>query len=173
MNSNDILAFQIWKESHNSLRFIYAFWMLSCLIMSNAYSSIFYSILTVPKYQDSVDSVEDISKIAQSDSRLLFIRDKTSTLNSILKAGRDDEMYHQIRKHFERNKQKMLNIKEEILLVEKSSKNVVLESRSILRIYRRMQAKKALHIGREYLGLDYISMVFPKRSPLLRPFNAM
>src|SRR5699024_888933 len=56
--------FPIYRESTNVRRFLYASWMFANLILANIYSCIFFSILTIPRYEPPVDTVEDIRQIA-------------------------------------------------------------------------------------------------------------
>lgn len=42
-----------------ALKWPLASWMLTCLILANAYSGLYYSLLTIPETEPFIDTIED------------------------------------------------------------------------------------------------------------------
>src|SRR5690349_4317780 len=66
------------KAIHVSMRIVYGLWICLALVLSSSYGSSFYSLLTVPEYERPVDTIENISAIAQTDHKYLIVKQNSS-----------------------------------------------------------------------------------------------
>lgn len=158
------------------MRLIVGIWIFCALTLSTSYSSAFYSILTVPEYELPVDSVEDLSSIARSDSRTLLVKENSSNwLNFMSADPSTNRVYHTIGMHLNRSGDRFTTSLVDVMpkLEVPSSKYVLLANRIVLQIYRHQFSNKSMHIGKENLGIELTGYIFRKRSPLRGPFNAM
>ena len=62
-------------------------------------------------------------------------------------------------------------VEDELPLADADSKNIIISYRTHLA--RKIKARNRLHIGSEDIGHDFLGLILPKGSPLLRPFNIM
>lgn len=91
------------SSSSNSItRLILAFWILSAFILSNAYSSAFYSILVVPVFGKPIDSIDDLIKIVKSDSKLIIMNGRSIYWYNLVNAKADNYVYYTLGKHLNR-----------------------------------------------------------------------
>jgi len=77
-------------------------WILSALILSNGYSSSFYSILIVPEYDPPIDSTQDLIRSAQSDSKRIVMNGRSIYWYDIAHSDEDNYVYFEVKKHLER-----------------------------------------------------------------------
>ena len=70
------------------------------LILSNAYSGVFYSILTIPEYDPPVDTLGDLMKLVKSDK--VTIISSANVHHDFEHAGPDNEVYYKIGQHLRR-----------------------------------------------------------------------
>ena len=78
-----------------------ALWILACLILSNLYSSVFYSLLTVP-HEQLIDTVQDIFRVAQTDSHTIFVRNNSIFQKRFLDATPNEHLFYAIGQHLNR-----------------------------------------------------------------------
>lgn len=155
-------------------RILVGLWMLSLLILSSLYSSVFYSILTFPRYSRPIDSIEDIQAIAQTDSHWILPRQQSTYARRLMGAPLGSGVFTLIGQHLRRSKRIIPRSVENIIaIVEADPRNVVVRSRLTLTIQRLFYAKKKLHIGSESLANDPIAFMLHKDSILLDPFNQL
>lgn len=148
--------------------------MLAALILANAYSSVFYALLTVPEYEKPIDTIEDLVRIATHDTHQIIIKDQSSVHMTIMNATPENGVYYVLRKHLERSKRERLaDISAGIPAVEADKRVVYLTVKMGTLARVQLFARKQLHISSEALGAIYLSWVVRKRSPLMVPFNAM
>ena len=57
--------------------------------------------------------------------------------------------------------------------LEQNSNLVVLSNRLGLTMYSFLYSTKPLYFGKDNLNIDYLGYIFPKKSPLIPPFNFM
>ena len=164
----------VLNEPFTPMRMIYATWMLSGIVLSNTLSSIFSSTLAYPEYEPAIDTVQDISHIASSNTHYLLTKDQTTLYSSFMNAQPSDGVYYQIGEHIRRNKQQMVEKSDELVATVESDKRFVVIAMKInLMANRFLRATKPLHISGESLGPVHISLAMPKRSPLMDAFNAV
>ena len=81
--------------------FLFAIWILMAFILTNAYTGVFYSILTIPEYENSVDKIEEMTHLIDSDSVQLITSeiwsDHFSNANQ-----KDNELYFRFGQHIRR-----------------------------------------------------------------------
>jgi len=172
---------------------IYGVWLFATLILSTAYSSIFYSILTIPIYDKPIDTIDDLVRVAKSDSHYLLLKGNSFYYTLFSKAKPRYTLFYTIRLHFERyilsevraifiviltitilrTKRKMIYNESEIELIESNPKNIVIATRTFLIANRQVYANKPLHIAKESIGFDLVGPMLPKKSPLKKPIDMM
>ena len=76
--------------------------MLSALILTNCYSSSFYSILTIPAYESTINSLEDLEKAANSDTYNMITWKDSSYLSELIYAQKDQRLYYALGQHIKR-----------------------------------------------------------------------
>src|SRR5690606_2558253 len=64
-------------DSRPSSRMVLAAWILTALVLSNAYSSSFYSILILNEYGRPLDSIEDLLQVAARDSKAIVMNGRS------------------------------------------------------------------------------------------------
>jgi len=98
-----ILAiYEIKQESHQSTRLIYAVWMLSVLILANCYTTLLYSMLTIPEYAPSIDTLEDLETAAKTDSHYILTWSGSSYLSQLIYAEPENHFYYTVGQHINR-----------------------------------------------------------------------
>ena len=90
------------NEPNNLLRLIFSIWMLTSLILSQAYISSFYSILTFPKMDQFIDTIEDLLVAANSNSKNFLMLEHTSYFDSYKYSLPENYLYYAIGKHLNR-----------------------------------------------------------------------
>lgn len=159
-------------ETCTSTRLLYATWAIASFILANAYSSIFYSGLTVPEYEPAIDTVADLIQAARTDSHRIQSLDQSSTLATILNARPADLANYAIQQQIHRLKMPMFTLQAQILpLIEANRRNIIISLSISARASRFVYARKPLHIGSEPMEPIYLAWALPKRSPLTEPFN--
>lgn len=147
-------------------------WMLALLILTNLYCSVFYSILTVPRYERPIDTIENIAQIARSDSHFILVRRQSTYSRRFTHASPDAGLFYAIGQHIRRTRRELdASVENVIDIVENDPRNVVIRSRLTLVVQRLFYASKKLHIGSESLDSDLIAFMLPKGSPLRVPFD--
>ena len=142
--------------------------------MTTAYICSFYSILSIPTYDKPIDTVDDLLIVAKYDSKYIMMIKHSEYYTSMVYASPDSYVNHLIGQHINRTKQEMIaRPNDQIPLVEIDPPKIIIASRLYLTTNRALQAHKPLHIGSENINTDLIVWLFPKKSPLKKPFNAM
>lgn len=148
--------------------------MLAVLILACSYSSCFYSILTVPEYEHTIESLEELVEVAHRDAYDILTWNGSSYLSQFLYAQKENHFYYTVGLHMNRTKRKMIqNEVDQFTLLEESQRNIIVTSRVYTNKYYRHFSQKRLYVGRENFEVLYTGMVLPKRSPLKKPFNVM
>lgn len=165
--------YPIVKQPTASVRILIATWMLASLILANVYSSIVYSILTIPEYNPAIDTVQDLVRAATYDTHYVTLKDMTFSHAMTMSAKPSDHsIFYILKQHIIRTNGKFMHdIKWFIRLLEGNPKLVIigLKISSVSRRY--LWASKDLHVSSEALATVYLSWALRKRSPLLQPFN--
>lgn len=60
---------------------------------------------------------------------------------------------------------------EAVRAVEERPKTTLIASRLYLATIRYVYSRKQLHLARDILSMDFVSFIFPKKSPLDKPFS--
>ena len=90
-----------WRESQ-TIRILYATWLLAVVVIATSYTSSFYSILTLPEYEPPVDYIEDILDIATTDKAQLITLKGSSYYADFVFAKPETTAYYLIGKHMNR-----------------------------------------------------------------------
>lgn len=97
------LAIPSIKTDGNTIaRIIFCCWMLSSLILSNCYSSSFYSLLTLPEYSDTIDSLADLEEAAVHDTHNIVTWKDSSYLSEFMYATNSNRLNYAIGQHINR-----------------------------------------------------------------------
>ena len=152
---------------------LYGIWLVGAVFLNIHYNTIFFSTLTIPRYASQIDTLDDLSHVAQTDSYNVVLVRGNSFGPRFLHADPENKLYSLIGKHMNRTSlPKFLpHIREAIPSLERDSKLLLIHTRTTLALQRHMLATKQLHNTSENIGPDYSSMIFPKRSPLRAPFD--
>lgn len=86
----------------DSLRLIYLSWMLASLILATAYSSSFYSILSVPAHVPPIDSLNDLLNVAKSDAKFILMLGNSAFLTRFKYSAHGTDAYYLIGQHINR-----------------------------------------------------------------------
>lgn len=89
-------------SNNTPTRLVLAFWILSALILSNAYSSAFYSILMVPVFGKPINSIDDLLEIVKSDSKLIVMNGRSIYWYDLVNSKADNYVYYTLGKHLNR-----------------------------------------------------------------------
>ena len=100
LNQNIIRDYKEFQCS--ATRLVLAFWILGALILSNAYSSSFYSILVVPVFGSPIDSIDDLIKVVQSDSKFIAMNGRSIYWYDLVNAKADNYVYYTLGEHLNR-----------------------------------------------------------------------
>lgn len=75
--------------------------MLATLVLSNAYSGLFYSVLTVPRTETPVDTAEQFIEYIDAHENINF--KSISYISNLLKTiGPENELYYRIAQRFKK-----------------------------------------------------------------------
>ncbi|KAH9401370.1 hypothetical protein TYRP_016754 [Tyrophagus putrescentiae] len=156
----------------------YLTWMISCVVLSNIYSSVFYSMLTVPEFDRPIDTQADLARIASSNSGYQILMKAHSGFQQhfqFASASNDAPTLDRlIGLHINQTKAKMIRTQFELVkTAEERERVVVLGGKLLLSSNRFLFARRPLHIGSEGLGMTYLAVPLAKGSPLLGPFNTI
>lgn len=155
-----------------STRLLFAAWILASFILVNVYSSTFYSYLTLPSLEPTIESLYDLREAADTDSYKIVTMNDSSYYSAFISAPPEHALFHAIGKHMNRTGHKMFrNEQEEFEMIEADKKVVAIASLAYLR--NRLTKTKRYHFGRESLANDFTGVVLPKKSPLLNAFNSV
>ena len=153
--------------------------------MINLYSSSLYSALTVPQYELSIDTIDQIEQIANTDSRFIIFVYKSTVLQHALQSQPSDRLMYSLRQHYLRtnmhvprchNCERQPSINRIAYLVdqiEQQPKVVGVNTGLVMMAFGALHAHKSLHMSRESLWQDYIAIVARKHSPLIKLFNKL
>ena len=165
--------------------------MLSALLLTNLYSSSFYSLLTIPLSSPTIETLADLEKAAaSSDDYQILTWANSSILVSLFQAADtpDDPdlrvlsaLGAHIRRHQQKGQQQLFTDEvQQFRLIEKTAWQnwppvVILTSRTYLNVkFRKRKLFSAVpKVGAENLITYFTGMVFPKRSPLTKPFDTV
>lgn len=169
--------YPITQSQTTTTNLAYLTWMLSCIVLSNIYSSVFYSMLTVPEYGRPIDTLVDLAHIASSDSHRILMKAHSGFQQRFQysSAAKDAPLIDRlIGEHINRTKTTMIRTQFELVkTAEEQERVVVLGGKLLLTSNRFLFARRPLHIGSEGLGMTYLAVPLAKGSPLLGPFNTM
>lgn len=93
----------ICSRAHNSERLLLATWMITSLILSTVYCTLFFALITVPQYERPIDTREDLLRVAQSDSHFLLTRGHSAFQTMFIYARRNQNaLFYEIGRHMNR-----------------------------------------------------------------------
>ncbi|KAJ6221788.1 hypothetical protein RDWZM_000333 [Blomia tropicalis] len=165
----------IFQEKINSIRLLYSIWLFAMLIMTNMYTSVFYSTLTIPEYKKAIDTIDDLLTVIKDDTFKICVLPKSGINMMLLNAEPDAGVYYSIAQNFVRNRNNAIEMyskyKNDVRLIENEKNIAFVTLKTSSLISRYTYATKPIHIGSEPLSLNYLAWALPKGSPLKRPFN--
>lgn len=84
----------------NVVKWPLASWMLTCLILANAYSGLFYSLLTLRESETPIDTIEQFLEYITANKKVEFMSN-AYTDQLILQANpQENELYYKIGRRF-------------------------------------------------------------------------
>lgn len=162
------------SESLHCNRIVYSFWALGALLLSDAFSSMFYSALTKPMHEAPIDTVADLLQAVATNSHYVTTQNHSAVLSKILGAPAEDPVYSSIAVQMRTQKTPMMgSFVASVPMLENNTRLIVITLQNQAFIRRYLYAKKALHIGSETLEPVGLAWILPKRSPLKAPFNRL
>lgn len=155
------------------MRILYAVYLFACFILSNSYSSLFYSAITVPTLSRPIDTIEDLVAATSTPDRVrLAFKDEASIKTTIFTAVPQNRLYYHLLMHSRRVPPIVYRYQKEIIPLVESSRRVVLLALKINLLSRRyLAAKVPLHISSEPIEYYFIGWAMRKRSSFKAPFD--
>ena len=128
-----------------------------------------------------MDTVGDLIAVLRGDKHHLYVAKDSFYLRFINDPPIGDQVFRELSAHLNRTSLKLYHIGSKIdLLHSDSVPLVVFKSRislinvCVLQLLRKRGEKtRKMHIASESISQDYQTILFRKRSPLVRPFNWM
>lgn len=150
---------------------MYVAWLLSSLILSHLHSSTLYSLLTLPPYNEVVETVEQFMRAAARDTVRVISKDDGSINSAVSRAQPKSSVFYTIKEHIRRNKVQLYHDVSEIVPILESNPMNILVSYEIKLQALQMFASKQLYIRAESISQLYLSWAFRKGSTLVKIFN--
>lgn len=91
-----LLAFQYLPRELNNVRWLLCSWMIFCVVLSNYYNCIFYSILTIAIHEDPIDTVSDLVNSIEYDQYQVFTYKDSSFLEQFIHPEKENELFNSI-----------------------------------------------------------------------------
>lgn len=162
----------ITTSNQLSIRILYGVYLFACFILSNVYSSLFYSVITVPTLGKPIDTLADLISATSTDSVRLAFKDNAIFKTAIYTSSPKNFIYHHLLQHCLRRAPIMFTNQREIIPLVESSQRVVLIAQKIKLYSRRyLEAKVPLHISSESIKNIFIGWAVGRKSPLKEPFD--
>ncbi len=76
-------------------------WILACLVLANAYSGVFYSLLALPKTEEPVDTIDQFLEHITAHDHLELVG-SVYISQLFLQASPANELFHRIGQRFNR-----------------------------------------------------------------------
>lgn len=151
------------------VRLLFAVWIVAAFILVNLYSSSFYSHLTIPSLEPTIDTLYDLRRAADSDSHRIITMKDSSYYSAFMGAPQEHTLFHAIGRHINRTGESMFSDeREEFERIDADRKVVAIASLAYLK--NRFTKTKVYHVG-ESLDNLFTGIVLPKKSPLLEAFS--
>lgn len=93
----------VCSKARDSERLLLATWMITSMILSTVYCTLFFSLVAVPQYDRPIDTREDLLRVATSDSHFLLTRGHTAFQTMFIYARRhQNALFYEIGRHMNR-----------------------------------------------------------------------
>ena len=135
-------------------------------------------MLTVPNFNDAIDTIDDmIYYISSTD---VNVEITTNYLKEFNEAGPENIVYHTIGKIVNKyqnliplHSNNIITVEDKVPLLAKYLPNFLwIQTRLFFKTFIEQLDLDIFHVGKENLNQDVMSVALPKRSPLLLPFNS-
>lgn len=160
-----------------STRLIHAGWILAMLILTSAYSSALYSLLTVPEFESPIDTMQDfirsIHRRDKGQQKLIVNYARSVYLEQFIHPQPGNRLFEKIGRHLNRTGVKTFEFEHISGEIDRNPRYVALMARIFVKTQIRLKGLSGIHIGQENLRPDFISVLFPKGSRLKKPFDKM
>ncbi len=164
------LTFTSSTKSQVGVQFLVGLWIVSTLILSTFYTSIYFSILTVPQTTKPIDSIEDLIEVANSDSFQVILTKNSLLHQQIMTSNKDDCLFYAIGQHINRTKSRIETIMQNVHLFERVAVYITTPMIST----RFLTAKNVvMHIAQDRIAADYLSILLRKECFLKKWFDPM
>lgn len=155
-------------KSQTGVCLLVGLWILSALILGTFYTSIHFSILTLPRTSKPIDSIEDLIEVANSDSHQIVLSKASLLRQLILSSNKKDRLFYSIKKHLNRTESKLKTISQNLDQFEKMA---VFITKPLINPNFLKTKNVVLHIAQERISADYLSILLRKESPLKKWFD--
>lgn len=163
------------KAGSSVVKLFYGTTLLSALVLSTAYGANFYALLTLPQYEQPVDSLEDLFAFLKTGQKTVMVYSKMPGIERYFNTSdlSDESNYFApLAQHL--NLRKLFYRLDQLVeKVEENSGNVAIWSRFSLATERYLKAHLPLHIASVSFEPDRLSWIAQKNSPLIKPFNGV
>lgn len=146
---------------------------LSALVLSTVYTANFHALLTLPQYEEPIDSLPDLFNLIKDDTRIVVrsLPDPNSLRYFNVSPDPSNE-YYPLGQHYLRTNQRSFSRFDQLVSVfESDSRYVIIESRITLATERFLRARLPLHIAAIDIDPKRYGIIAQKGSPLIAPFN--
>ncbi|XP_054168915.1 glutamate receptor ionotropic, delta-1-like [Oppia nitens] len=172
----------IIDSKYLSLRLIICLWLMSTMILMKTYSGIFFSILTVPEYDEPIESLDDLVRASKLADRYSVITVPNSAYFDLFVRSSCCSDYYYIGKNINKTSRELLmpgSTNTGIDRINEGGGGQGAAKRNVIFIYTsvpifygiRKYAKVEMHVSSETLMMDQMAMALQKGSPLLRSMN--
>ncbi|KAI2796417.1 hypothetical protein BLOT_015361 [Blomia tropicalis] len=156
------------------LRIVFGVWITMTLVLTTSYSSIFYSILTIPEYEKPIDDIEDALEFMERDSRTTIF---TSAIyyKHFMKAKPNNQLYYSLGQYIKNTNNKTIVLKGRVktLLFNHLSTIpvIIIQTAYYGAGLQKLCGTDCFHVSSTDINQDTVSIALPKGSVLLQPFN--
>lgn len=131
-------------------------------------------MLTVPQYGPPIDTLDEFAGVLENDSFQAVIFGRTTYTDYILQSKANSSVFATLARHLRRHQGSVSNkVGETFRLISHRRRYIAISLRIYMAIKRYSTSTVSLHIGSEHLMANFLAIIYPKSSPLTRPFNRL
>lgn len=152
---------------------MYTFWLLGCVLLANLYVSVYFVLMSLPEYQKPIDTIDDLNQIALSDPRTRITTYADSLYYNRMVEATAGDYYYALGANIRATNSKQFHSHREMIeLMQRPEVNTIaIATHYYLAYSRRMFTKRNFFIGQLNLRDEFEAMAFPRKSPIVGPFN--
>lgn len=161
------------KPTSSAVKLFYGTSLVSVIVLSTAYGANFYALLTLPQYEQPVDSLADLFALLEINKKTVMVYYKVPGIERYFNTSDlsdESNFFAPLARHL--NRRKLVYREDQIIeMIEKNVENVAIWSRFHLATERYLKAHLPLHIATVSFEPDILSWIAQKGSPLIKPFS--